>query len=168
MRWKTLRIRRKLHQIAAFLRTPHQSALRPTASPQGEAQAVEIDLRDAEPYRKQIVDSLEAGRTYLGQMDLNIRSPKVWEYYENTLQTLADYGARIVRLDAFAYAPKEPGARNFFNEPGTWDLLERVRGLADGCGLTLLPEIHASYAEKPMSWFRPRGIWSMISSCRVC
>lgn len=94
--------------------------------------------------------------------------PRVTPSSTAQLQTLADYGARIVRLDAFAYAPKEPGARNFFNEPGTWDLLERVRGLADGCGLTLLPEIHASYAEKPMSWFRPRGIWSMISSCRVC
>lgn len=84
---------------------------------------------------------------YLGQMDLNIRSPKVWEYYEKVLASLADYGASIVRLDAFAYAPKEVGARNFMNEPGTWDLLEKIRELAEPKQLTLLPEIHASYGE---------------------
>ena len=77
-------------------------------------------------------------------MDLNIKSPLVWEYYENVLKTLANYGAKIVRLDAFAYAPKEPGLRNFLNEPGTWDLLEKVNELASKYGLTLLPEIHSS------------------------
>ena len=86
-------------------------------------------------------------RRYLGQMDLNIRSPRVWEFYEETLGKLAGYGAKIVRLDAFAYAPKEPGARNFLNEPDTWELLDRVNGLASKHGLTLLPEIHASYGE---------------------
>lgn len=86
-------------------------------------------------------------RKYLGQMDLNIRSPKVWAFYEQTLSKLASYGARIVRLDAFAYAPKTPGKKNFLNEPETWDVLERVRRLADRYGLKLLPEIHAGYGE---------------------
>ena len=58
-------------------------------------------------------------RKYLGQMDLNIRSEKVWEFYGETLRKLASYGARIIRLDAFAYAPKTPGKRNFMNEPET-------------------------------------------------
>lgn len=84
---------------------------------------------------------------YLGQMDLNIKSPLVWQFYQETLQKLAGYGASIVRLDAFAYAPKEPGEKNFLNEPGTWDLLSRIKELADSYGLTLLPEIHASYSE---------------------
>src|SRR5664279_1372100 len=53
----------------------------------------------------------------------------------------------FVRLDAFAYAPKEPGATNFLNDPGTWDLLARVKELADDRGLKLLPEIHARYEE---------------------
>lgn len=96
----------------------------------------------------QLVKWLEAGRKYLGQMDLNINAPMVWEYYAQTLATLAAYGAQIVRLDAFAYAPKAPGKRNFLNEPDTWDVLARVRAIADGLGLTLLPEIHASYAEQ--------------------
>lgn len=86
-------------------------------------------------------------RRYLGQMDLNIRSPKVWDFYDQTLAKLASYGAKIVRLDAFAYAPKAPGKKNFMNEPETWEVLERVRRLADKYDLKLLPEIHASYAE---------------------
>lgn len=90
----------------------------------------------------------EAGeRRYLGQMDLNIRSPQVWEFYRQTLRTLSGYGAAIVRLDAFAYAPKEPGRRNFLNEPETWELLEDVDAIAAQYGLALLPEIHASYGE---------------------
>lgn len=86
-------------------------------------------------------------RKYLGQMDLNIQSPKVWEFYDETLKKLASYGAKIIRLDAFAYAPKAPGKKNFMNDPETWQVLERVHQLADKYGLKLLPEIHASYGE---------------------
>ena len=107
--------------------------------------------------KKKVVDYMEAGRRYLGQMDLNIKSPFVWEFYDNTLKTLAGYGAKIVRLDAFAYAPKEPGEKNFLNEPGTWDLLEKVRKLADKYNLTLLPEIHASYGEKNYEQIAEKG-----------
>ena len=98
--------------------------------------------------KKELCDKLESKRKYLGQMDLNIKSPLVWEFYDNTLKTLADYGAKIVRLDAFAYAPKEVGEKNFLNEPATWDVLTKVRELADKYNVRLLPEIHASYEEK--------------------
>ena len=81
----------------------------------------------------------------------------VWEFYDDTLKTLADYGAKIVRLDAFAYAPKEPGEKNFLNEPGTWDVLQRVRELADKYNLMLLPEIHASYGEKNYEAIAEKG-----------
>lgn len=108
----------------------------------------EIEFDKFEHCRDSVVEWLENHREYLGQMDLNIKSAKVWEFYGDTLTKLADYGAKIVRLDAFAYAPKEPGEKNFLNEPGTWDLLERIRVLADRHGLKLLPEIHASYGEK--------------------
>lgn len=97
--------------------------------------------------RAAAIDLAESRRRYLGQMDLNIESEAVWDFYADTLDKLAGYGARIVRLDAFAYAPKRPGARNFLNEPDTWDVLARVKQLADQRGLILLPEIHASYAE---------------------
>ena len=55
-------------------------------------------------------------------MDVNIQSPKVWEFYRETLEKIASYGAAIVRLDAFAYAPKTPGKKNFLNDPETWEL----------------------------------------------
>ena len=91
----------------------------------------------------------EHGKTqYLGQMDLNVKSELVWEFYRETLEKLASYGAVIVRLDAFAYTSKEVGKRNFFNEPQTWEILERLTEMADQYGITLLPEIHAGYAEK--------------------
>nr|WP_292165116.1 alpha-amylase family glycosyl hydrolase [Butyrivibrio sp.] len=108
----------------------------------------EIDFTGFEKYRDDAIDLLESNRKYLGQMDLNIKSDLVWEHYENTLKTLSEYGAKIVRLDAFAYAPKEPGKKNFLNEPDTWDVLAKVRKLADKYGVRLLPEIHASYGEK--------------------
>jgi len=108
----------------------------------------EIDFTGYESYREKVIDYLESNRKYLGQMDLNVKSDLVWEHYDNTLKTLSNYGASIVRLDAFAYAPKEPGKKNFMNEPDTWDLLARVRELADKYHVTLLPEIHASYGEK--------------------
>ncbi len=103
------------------------------------------------------IDALESRRTYLGQMDLNVKAPLVWAFYEETLQKLASYGAKIVRLDAFAYASKIAGRRNFFNEPETWDMLERLRGMAAENGLSLLPEIHATYAEQTYAEIAKRG-----------
>ena len=113
---------------------------------QGKGPA-DADFSGFEDVRDAVVDDVESRRTYLGQMDLDIRSRGVWEFYADTLSKLAGYGAEIVRLDAFAYAPKEPGATNFLNDPGTWDLLARVKELADDRGLKLLPEIHARYEE---------------------
>jgi len=107
-----------------------------------------INFGRFETYRPNVIEMLESKRKYLGQMDLNIKSPLVWEYYEDTLKRLAGYGAEIIRLDAFAYAPKEPGLKNFLNNPGTWDLLGKIKALADRYGLTLLPEIHSKYEEK--------------------
>lgn len=117
-----------------------------------------IDFTGFEASRAAVVDWLESRRRYLGQMDLNVRSPLVWEFYEDTLDRLAGYGAEIVRLDAFAYAAKEPGARNFFNEPGTWDLLESVRRLAVQRGLKLLPEIHSRYEERVHEQICDKGL----------
>ena len=117
----------------------------------------ELEFGKYDVYKENIVELLESKRKYLGQMDLNIKSPLVWEFYDNTLKQLAAYGAKIVRLDAFAYAPKEVGGKNFLNEPGTWDTLKKVRELADKYNLTLLPEIHASYGEKQYETIAKKG-----------
>ncbi|SFL20530.1 sucrose phosphorylase [Lachnospiraceae bacterium KH1T2] len=117
----------------------------------------EIDFTGYEEYKESVVDYLESHRKYLGQMDLNIKSDLVWEHYENVLKSLSEYGAKIVRLDAFAYAPKEPGKKNFLNEPDTWDVLAKVRALADKYHVQLLPEIHASYGEKNYEQVASKG-----------
>ena len=117
----------------------------------------ELDLEEYNKYSELIGMYLWDTRSYLGQMDLNIKSDLVWDYYKETLNKLANYGVAIVRLDAFAYAPKEVGSRNFMNDPGTWDLLEKIDNIASELGLTLLPEIHASYYEKVYELLASKG-----------
>jgi sucrose phosphorylase len=78
-------------------------------------------------------------------MDVNAKSPLVWEFYEDVLAKVASFGCQILRLDAFAYLHKEIGQTNFFNKPGTWDYLAKINEIAKKNNLTLLPEIHAEY-----------------------
>ncbi len=108
----------------------------------------EVPLGALNHRRSEIHEIVESKRRYLGQMDLNARSEKVWQFYDETLAKLAAFGARLIRLDAFAYLHKEPGESNFFNKPGTWDYLHRIRQLAHKRGLVLLPEIHGEYGRK--------------------
>lgn len=117
----------------------------------------ELDLGEYDCYLPAVKEYLNANRSYLGQMDVNIKSPLVWDYYRKTLKRLSDYGVSIVRLDAFAYAPKEVGQKNFMNDPGTWELLEKVDSIAKEYGLTLLPEIHATYGEKVYETLANKG-----------
>ncbi|MBK0347140.1 hypothetical protein JDW15_00645 [Aerococcaceae bacterium zg-ZJ1578] len=117
----------------------------------------DIDFTGFEAQQGQIVAYLEANRRYMGQMDLNLNSPLVWEFYEDTLAKLSSYGAKIVRLDAFAYAPKAPGEKNFMNEPETWELLDKIKQMATAHGLSVLPEIHTSYAEKSHEIIADKG-----------
>jgi sucrose phosphorylase len=105
----------------------------------------EIDLGEFSHHKDNIVAVVEQNRKYLGQMDLNAQSQEVWNFYDETLKKLSEHGGKLVRLDAFAYLHKEPGQTNFFNKPGTWDYLERLRGIADRYDLVLLPEIHSEY-----------------------
>ena len=106
-----------------------------------------IELGQFSYARDAIIDIVERKRRYLGQMDLNAGSEKVWEFYDQTLKKLRDYGAKLVRLDAFAYLHKQPGETNFFNKPGTWEYLERLKKMAEKYDLMLLPEIHSRYGD---------------------
>lgn len=104
-----------------------------------------IDLGRFSGYQEAVILVIERKRSYLGQMDLNAQSEGVWDFYDETLKKLHDYGATLIRLDAFAYLHKQPGMVNFFNKPGTWDYLERLKRMADKHDLILLPEIHSEY-----------------------
>ena len=90
----------------------------------------------------------EIRRIYQAQMDLNIQSPMVWDYYQDAINHFSSYGAGLIRLDAFGHVSKIPGRVNFMNEPETWDILERIKALADPNGLEMIQEIHDCYAER--------------------
>jgi len=104
-----------------------------------------LNFDEYAPFKSEIVQIVKQKRSYLGQMDVNAASPLVWDFYEETLKKLSGYGCTILRLDAFAYLHKQVGESNFFNTPGTWDYLERIKKIAEENNLMLLPEIHAEY-----------------------
>ncbi len=104
-----------------------------------------LDLGVLSEHDDAVIGLVEGKRRYLGQMDLNARSDAVWAFYDETLKKLKGYGAKLVRLDAFAYLHKAPGLSNFFNTPGTWEYLDRLKRMAARHDLVLLPEIHAEY-----------------------
>lgn len=104
-----------------------------------------VNLGVNNPHKEAVLAVYERHRTYLGQMDVNAQSEKTWEFYEETLEKLHSFGCRLVRLDAFAYLHKEPGQTNFFNKPGTWGYLNRLKEMARKYDLILLPEIHSEY-----------------------
>jgi sucrose phosphorylase len=104
-----------------------------------------IDFGDQSAFKEEVIKIVNSNRTYLGQMDVNAKSPLVWEFYEEVLSKVGSYGCQILRLDAFAYLHKEIGETNFFNKPGTWDYLEKINQIAKNNNLVLLPEIHAEF-----------------------
>ncbi|MBK1629403.1 glycosidase [Thiohalocapsa halophila] len=108
----------------------------------------EIDLDGYNHCRSETLAVVDGKREYLGQMDLNARSERVWQFYDETLGKLKSYGAKIIRLDAFAYLHKEPGKPNFFNKPGTWQYLGRLRNIARQHDLIVFPEVHAEYGKE--------------------
>jgi sucrose phosphorylase len=104
-----------------------------------------LDFADCNHVKSDVLQVVNKKRSYLGQMDVNANSELVWDFYAETLEKVSNYGGKILRLDAFAYLHKEIGQSNFFNKPGTWEHLERIKQIADKNNLILLPEIHAEY-----------------------
>lgn len=105
----------------------------------------QLDLKSFSHFKEEVLQVVHENRSYLGQMDVNAKSPLVWQFYEEVLAKVATYGCKILRLDAFAYLHKEIGASNFFNKPGTWEYLAKINTIAKKHDLLLLPEIHAEY-----------------------
>ena len=108
----------------------------------------DISFEGFEKHAASVTRYLQSRRKYLGQMDLNINSPKVWEFYSDAIAKLSKYGISIMRLDAFAYTSKKAGAKNFFNAPETFEILSQIKDIADRHDVLLLPEIHSSYEDK--------------------
>jgi len=112
---------------------------------EGDEDISAINFKKYNHLKSEILKVVDRNCTYLGQMDVNANSELVWEFYEDTLAKVKSFGCKVLRLDAFAYLHKEVGQSNFFNKPGTWQHLERIKQIANKNDLTLLPEIHAEY-----------------------
>ena len=107
----------------------------------------EFSWNGFEDAKEAVTALLENGKRFMGQMDVNVDEPAVWEWYGGVMDQLASYGAAMIRLDAFARLHKAPQRKNFINEPETWEILTRLREMAAQRGLEVLPEIHAAYSK---------------------
>jgi len=91
------------------------------------------------------------------QVDLNLYTETTKQFVKHQLTALAEQGASIIRLDAFAYATKKAGTSCFFIEPDTWEMLDDVKAILDPYGIELLPEIHEHYSIQMK--LAERGYW---------
>jgi len=80
------------------------------------------------------------------QIDLDLRHERTRNLLSSWLSVLCDHGAKIVRLDAFAYTTKKAGTSCFFIEPEVWDNLKLASDKVEKRGALLLPEVHEHYS----------------------
>ncbi|MEK3867216.1 sucrose phosphorylase [Paenibacillus sp. FSL H7-0716] len=80
------------------------------------------------------------------QIDLDVTTETTKKFVKDNLTFLADKGASIIRLDAFAYANKRMGTNCFFVEPDIWEMLNLSKEVVEPYGVTVLPEIHEHYS----------------------
>lgn len=79
------------------------------------------------------------------QIDLNLETTAGLRFMEDNLRRLAENGAKMIRLDAFAYATKPKDSSCFFEEPSVWNLLETCEAVLAPRHVEILPEIHEHY-----------------------
>ncbi|MFX3854144.1 sucrose phosphorylase, partial [Streptococcus suis] len=63
------------------------------------------------------------------QIDLDVTTETTRRFIHANLEQLAEHGASILRLDAFAYANKKLGTNCFFVAPDIWEMLHVPRPL---------------------------------------
>ncbi|WP_339244930.1 sucrose phosphorylase [Paenibacillus sp. FSL F4-0243] len=80
------------------------------------------------------------------QIDLDVTTAATQKFITDNLTFLAEQGASIIRLDAFAYANKKIGTNCFFVEPDIWEMLNQSEQAVAPYGVTVLPEIHEHYS----------------------
>lgn len=91
------------------------------------------------------------------QIDLDVRKDVTKRFISETLKSMCDHGASVIRLDAFAYAIKKANTNCFFVEPDTWNLLYDIEKTVSERGCEILPEIHEHYTI-PMK-IADKGFW---------
>lgn len=80
------------------------------------------------------------------QIDLNVDGAVAKQFTRDNLEFLAEQGASIIRLDAFAYATKKADSNCFFVEPEIWELLNECLDVLKPHQVDILPEIHEHYS----------------------
>lgn len=121
--------------------------------PQGEPTQEDVDLIYKRKPRAPYIDvTFQDGSTEKvwctfdeEQVDLNLSSATAQQFVKDNLEFLAQKGASIIRLDAFAYATKQIGTNCFFVEPEIWDMLNGAKHILQPYGVDVLPEIHEHY-----------------------
>lgn len=79
------------------------------------------------------------------QIDLDVRSPVTEEVMRDFLIRLARTNAKMIRMDAIAYATHRLGTSCFFLEPDIWKLLEALKEYVTPFDTVMLPEVHEHY-----------------------
>jgi sucrose phosphorylase len=92
------------------------------------------------------------------QVDLDVTSNATRRLIREWLSFFASRGVRIVRLDAVPYVIKKPGTSCFMVEPEIYEFLAWVAEEADASGLTVLPEVHDTYATHRR--LSEHGLWT--------
>lgn len=80
------------------------------------------------------------------QIDLDVQKPATKDFIRNTMKDMCQKGAKMIRLDAFAYAVKRPDTSCFFIEPDIWELLRFIQQTVAPYHVEILPEIHEHYS----------------------
>jgi len=81
------------------------------------------------------------------QLDIDVTHPLGRQYLEDILQTFADNGVGMVRLDAVGYTIKKPGTRCFML-PETFDYIDQLSATVRSLGMEVLVEIHSHYKKQ--------------------
>ena len=81
------------------------------------------------------------------QVDIDVQHPQGRAYLQGILQTLADAGVSMVRLDAVGYAIKQAGS-SCFMLPETLAFIDAFAARARSLGLAVLVEIHAHHQQQ--------------------
>ncbi|MFM2399599.1 MAG: hypothetical protein RL341_1756 [Pseudomonadota bacterium] len=78
------------------------------------------------------------------QIDIDVHHPQGQAYLQGILDTLAQSGVKMVRLDAVGYAIKKAGT-SCFMMPETFAFIDAFAAQAKALGIEVLVEIHSYY-----------------------
>lgn len=104
-----------------------------------------IDWTGYEACKDDVIELLESRRRYLGQIDVNLKNPMVWEWFDTVMKKLAGLGASLLRLDTVFSLLKDQTRLFPADCPENWELLGKLSQMAAKYGLEVIPEAHVAH-----------------------